>query len=54
MVHHPVTKEVIVPFETRPIKTNTSKELARMRIHNEAINHKLAVDKNLTANDDIV
>ena len=39
MIRDPVTKEMVVPFETRPTKTDEMKNLAWEKIHQEASGH---------------
>ena len=39
MIRDPVTKETVVPFETRHTKTDEMKNLAWEKIHQEALGH---------------
>ena len=47
MIRDTVTKEVIIPFKTRPSKTDESRDLAWIKVHEDAINPKLEMDKDL-------
>ena len=47
MIRDPLTKEILVPFETRPNKTDESRELAWKRAHEESEKNKLKIDNNL-------
>ena len=48
VVRDPVTKESVIPFETRPTKSGEMKNLAWEKIHQEAHGH--LTDKNLKLN----
>ena len=39
MIRDPVTKETVIPFETRPTKSDEMKNLAWEKIHQEALGH---------------
>jgi len=39
LIRDPLTKEISVPFETLPSKTDDLKNLAWQKIHQDAINH---------------
>ena len=39
MIRDPVTNETVIPFETRPTKTDEMKNLAWEKIHQEALAH---------------
>ena len=39
VVRDPITKESLVPFETRPTKSDMMKDLAWEKIHQEAQSH---------------
>ena len=47
MIRDPLTKEIFVPFETRPNKIDESKDLTWKRAHEDAIKNELEIDKNL-------
>ena len=47
MIRDPLTKEVLVPFETCQNKTDESRELAWKRAHEDAEKNKLKIDNNL-------
>ena len=39
MIRDPFTKETVIPFKTRPTKTDEMKNLAWEKIHQEALGH---------------
>ena len=47
MIRDPLTKEIVVPFETPQNKTDESRELAWKRAHEDAEKNKLKIDNNL-------
>ena len=49
IVRDPVTKESVIPFETRPTKSGEMKDLAWEKIHQEAQGH--FIQNNLKSND---
>ena len=47
MIRDPLTKETVIPFETRPTKTDEMKNLAWEMIHQEAQGHFQSKDLKL-------
>ena len=51
-VRDPLTKEMIVPFETHPVKTDDCRNMAWQKSHQDALKHKddMAYLKNININ----
>ena len=52
MIRDPYTKEVKIPFDTCPDKTDASRDLAWKKAHEDTVNTKLEIDNNLKRKDD--
>ena len=51
MIRDPLTTEFLIPFETRPNKTDESRDLAWKKAREEAVNNELDIDNNLKIDD---